>query len=542
MRGVFNIIKAVLFVAIFLCFIFVGSPKPKAQRTSSIYQGGSIEKLKVIIEVQKDSRVRVEEIIEGLSISYPAFSWTIDSSDIKNLSVSENGNIIPTSALEVKKGDLSSIKIPLNYYSGTDVSISFTAGDILQLKNGSNFIKMIIFDSPILDIGSTEITLILPDDASDSIENQRIYAIHGIENAEINNQGPTQLLYKTGYAPSTSSLSIEDAFESSKISYPLGKKIGSLFSSMGNLALTLLALPLPIAALFILFYFDIRFRNSVKIRRYLKMLKNPPDNIPPALINLLYEGDITSSAISATILDLIKRGYLLVVDKGESITFGRKGSDKDLMNYEKRIMDELFKRQKIKTDISEVKKLQEKELIDPMFQKAYKEIYSLGSDKGYFTKNPYRTKILHHFIGILIFFLSILFLIFIIIFFPNKPLLILTPFSMTVASLLILYLAKIIPPRTPYGKQEIERWLGFKKFLLGYKSITDRENLAIDYLPYAEVLGATEEWIDHYRKLPTQVPSFYVSAAAYISTEEWMIKTINAAREVSIEIEELKGY
>ena len=169
MRGVFKVFKAIIFAAVLLCFIFIDSPKPRAQRTSSIYQGGAIEKLIVNLAIDKNSEVTVEQRLEGLSISYPALSWTVDSSNIKNLSVSESDNTIPSSMIEVDEGDLSSIKIPLNYYSGTDVEIKFTANDILQIKDGSSFIKMTIFDNPLLEIGSTEINLILPDDSYDSI-------------------------------------------------------------------------------------------------------------------------------------------------------------------------------------------------------------------------------------------------------------------------------------------------------------------------------------------------------------------------------------
>jgi uncharacterized membrane protein len=233
---------------------------------------------------------------------------------------------------------------------------------------------------------------------------------------------------------------------------------------------------------------------------------------------------------------------VIIVDKGDSITFGRKSGDQKLLPYEEKILAELFKTQKIKTSLGELKKIEEKELVDPIFESVYHDIYQIGSAKGYFEKDPYRIKIIHHLIGIILFLLSIVLYVLAIIFFPANPLMLLPPFGITVASILILYLAKIIPSRTPAGKSELERWLSFKKYLLGHYPIEDKKNLSLKYLPQAEALGATEEWIGHFKNLPAVTPSFYVSAMSYVATSEWMVKTVNVCRAMAEEIEELKGY
>jgi hypothetical protein len=77
---------------------------------------------------------------------------------------------------------------------------------------------------------------------------------------------------------------------------------------------------------------------------------------------------------------------------------------------------------------------------------------------------------------------------------------------------------------------------------LGHHPITEERNLALKYLPQAETLGATEEWIEHFKNLPAETPPFYVSAMPYVSTAEWMVKTVNTCRGIAEEIEELKGY
>ena len=215
-----------------------------------------------------------------------------------------------------------------------------------------------------------------------------------------------------------------------------------------------------------------------------------PDDIPPALLGLLYFGEITESGVSATILDLIKKGIILVVDKDEIITFGRKNTSIHLLPFEEKILGELFKKQRIKTSIKELSEIEERELVDPIFEKVYHEIYQIGSNKGYFERDPYRIKFLHHLTGTIIFFLSIILYILAIVFFPANPLMLLPAFGITIASLLILYLAKIIPSRTTAGKNELERWLSFKKYLLGHHPISDEKGLALKYLPQAETLGA----------------------------------------------------
>lgn len=542
MRGKFlNKIWPIFLILILCFFAFLIPDSALAQKTTSV-QSGYLEKLEVNIEVVENSKVQVREKLNGLYLSYPIFTWSINAPKVSDLEVRELESLIDSSRIDIKRGDVTALEIPLAYYSNSDLELSYTIKDLLQIKDDKILLKHIIFDRPQIEIEEIEVNLVLPQESKEAEDHIRTYAIHGIEDSSNGAMSKTELWYKAKDASSLSTLTIEDQFINPNIKFPLGARLKFFFSNLGPIELLILALIFPLITLIVLFFLHLKFRQSVKVRKGLKPLSSPPDDIPPALLGLLYQGDVTVHSISATILDLIKRGLVLVVDKGDVVTFGRRIEKRPSLSFEEELLAEIFKRQKIKAELKDLKKLEEKEIIDPLFQKAYRDIYHLGKDMGYFTKNPHRTKIIHHLTGIILFLLSIIFYVLIIIFFPTKPVFILSPFGMTIGSILILRLAKIIPPRTPEGKEELERWLSFKKYLLGHHPIREETDLAIKYLPYAEVLGATDAWVNHFKKLPAKVPDFYVSSSPYTGTEEWMVKTINASREIALEIEELKGF
>ncbi|MCX6811904.1 MAG: DUF2207 domain-containing protein [Candidatus Berkelbacteria bacterium] len=541
MRGAIIFFR-LIFTAIFLLlFVFTESPSAKAQG-DQIAEIGNLNDLKVNIEVKNDSSLVVVEEFAGLSLYSSSFVWNVDSKNVRELEIEENGTKIDSSQIDIQGGDMARLTFPLNYYSNTNLKISYKSFNNLMIVNKKILFKNIIFDRPGIFINNLQVNVKLPNNATEAAEGQRFYAVHGIEDSSQTTEGENVLVYNAFQTSSYSSFTVEDTFLSNSIVFPLGDRIKFFFDNLSLVSLIIISLPLPLITLIMLLYLHLRYKNSVRINRGLPISSELPDEIPPALLDLLYQGDITQIGVSATILDLIKKGVVIIVDKGDMITFGRKDTNIQLLPYEEKILGELFKRQKIKTSLGELEKIEEKELVDPIFEKVYHEIYQIGSLKGFFERDPYRMKIMHHLIGIALFLLSIVLYVLAIVFFPANPLMLLPPFGITVASILILYLAKIIPPRTPAGKSELERWLSFKKYLLGHYPIEDGKNLSLKYLPQAEALGATEEWIGHFKNLPAETPSFYVSAMPYVGTCEWMVRTVNACRGMAEEIEELKGY
>ncbi len=541
MSAAIYIFRLTLAAILLLFFGFIPFSHTQAQE-SQAKDLGTIENLNVKISILEDSTISVQQEISGLNLYSSSFAWEIDSKNFDKLAILENGIKIDPKLVDTQKGDTTRLIFPLSYYSGTNLIISYNSTNNLKVINNKIFLKNIIFNRPGLFINSTEVILTLPPDSIESDTGQRLYAIHGIQSSNQEIDSDNNLFFQAQEASSNSSFTIEDSFISDSVHFPPGERIKFYFDNISLINLILFSLPLPAITLLMLIYLDLRYRHSVKIKKGLKPADGLPDDIPPALLGLLYQGEITQSCVSSTILDLIKKGIIIIVDKGEVITFGRKNTTTSLLPYEEKILGEIFKQQKIKSSVKELEKIQEKELIDPIFEKVYHEIYQIGAKKGYFEKDPYKIKILHHTIGIILFLFSIILYILAIIFFPASPLMLLPPFGMTVASLLILYLAKIIPSRTILGKTELERWLSFKKYLLGHHPIADEKELALKYLPQSEALGAIEEWVGNFKNLPAETPSFYISALPYVSTSEWMLKTVNASRSVAEEIEELKGY
>lgn len=540
MKSLFCLLKLIL--AIFVLLIFhlpISSVQAQESQTTEM---GALSNLKVEIQIQNDSSLEVSQEFNDLSLYTSSFIWEVDSTDLKDLKIEENGIKIDPSQIKIQGGDVARLSFPLSYYSNANLKISYRSLNNLEKKDGRIFLKNIIFNRPNVYIKQTEVRFKIPEDARGAENGQRYYAIHGIEQASQNISPDGTLVFKAAGASSNSSFTIEDSFQSATLNFPLGQRLKFFFNNLSIFSLALLSLPLPIITLIFLFFLHLRYKQSVRIKRNLRPSDRLPDQIPPALLDLLYHGEITSAGVSATILDLIKKGTILVIDKDEGISFGKKESDAPLLTYEEKILNELFEKQKMKTNPEELKKIEAEKLIDPIFASVYREIYRMGTERGYFAKNPRSLKIKNHLAGIILFLLSIFLYIMAIVFFPANPLMLLPPFGVTVASLLILYLAKIIPPRTAAGKLELEKWLSFKRFLLGHHPIKEEENLAIKYLPQAEALTAIDEWILNFKNLPQSTPDFYVSSLPYVGTCEWMVSTVNASRAMAKEIEELKGY
>lgn len=79
----------------------------------------------------------------------------------------------------------------------------------------------------------------------------------------------------------------------------------------------------------------------------------------------------------------------------------------------------------------------------------------------------------------------------------------------------VAFFTKIMPKRTPYGTELLGRIMGFKRFLeISEKErleamVAENPNYFYDILPYAYVLGVSDEWMEKFEPIAVEPPNWY---------------------------------
>jgi len=217
----------------------------------------------------------------------------------------------------------------------------------------------------------------------------------------------------------------------------------------------------------------------------------------PAEIGLLLDERADTLDITATIVDLAVRGYLRIEEIEGKGLFGKddyrlhrlKESDEALLDYERRLHDELFDgasevlmsslKNSFYTDLATVKKM----------------LYTQGVSKNkFFHRNPESVRGSYVVAGWVIAGLGVA-----------------AGFGLgtigvgailgvpvAIAGLLLAAFASAMPRRTAGGREMFRRSLGFREYMVTAE--TDRQRFYEDvsifdkYLPYAIMYGCTEKW------------------------------------------------
>jgi hypothetical protein len=217
----------------------------------------------------------------------------------------------------------------------------------------------------------------------------------------------------------------------------------------------------------------------------------------PAEIGLLLDERADTLDISATIVDLAVRDYLRIeMIEGEGL-FGKddyklvrlKESDDALLDYERRLHDELFDGE-------------ESVLMSSLKNKFYSDLatvkgmlYTQGTSKNkFFSRNPESVRGGYLAGGLVLAGLGIAAFVGLGIIQIGAIL----ALPIIVAGLLMGAFASAMPRRTAGGREMYRRSLGFREYM--EVAETDRQRFYEDvsifdkYLPYAIVYGCTEKW------------------------------------------------
>ncbi len=262
---------------------------------------------------------------------------------------------------------------------------------------------------------------------------------------------------------------------------------------------------------------DPRF-SKVIVPRY-----SPPDKLEPLLMGALWKERITPVMITATIIDLAVKGFILIKEEekkilkffsGKDYILVRKGKNEDSLNdYERDILETVFSgKEEIK--LSEINRRN----INSLGNKLIKEAFSKLILEGYFPDNPVDVKKPWVLIGSIL--IAVAFVLY-----GQVPQYSYHLIVAGITGLIFLGFGMIMPRRTRKGGRAYLEILGFKEFIEKaekYKArFEERENIFEEYLPYAILFGCTKKWMNTFKDIYKNPPGWYVSSAGSISFFEF---------------------
>jgi len=279
----------------------------------------------------------------------------------------------------------------------------------------------------------------------------------------------------------------------------------------------------PLAMLlFMILHWHKRGRDP-KGRKTIIARYSPPNDLPPTLVGTLVDERVDMHEITATIVDLARRGYLKIKEL-EKKRFQAQDyeltkvkefeGDTTLFNYERDFLKYIFG-SKETTKISSMKNKFYKHL--PSLKD---DIYSEVTKMKFFQKNPKKKRAAYYGGGsalLIVGFVSAFFLGF------GIPL--------VLDGIIVLIFAKFMPKRTPEGVIATEHALGFKEYLYTAERFRVQKltpEMFEKFLPYAMVFKIEKEWAKKFENIYKGQPDWYQGAPGSVFTPVVLANSMNS--------------
>lgn len=249
-------------------------------------------------------------------------------------------------------------------------------------------------------------------------------------------------------------------------------------------------------------------RSGAIIVRY-----DPPEGLKPAMLGMLVNEKPRVEDISATVVDLARRGKLAIVEEERRslIRVTRFGfrrlshDDSDLLPYEREVMDGLFEAGDA---------VSEKDLTDAFYthvkpvQDGVKEEVM---QRRLFNSDPQKVRHRYLLLGT---FLALLPSLAVFYLFSRLDLgwLAVLPAGFIPAGLVVCIVGAFMPSRSPEGSLAFEHAMGYKDFLETAEKPEIEHMTPEDFqanLPYAMVLGVAGNWAGKFKDIYTTPPDWY---------------------------------
>jgi uncharacterized protein (TIGR04222 family) len=247
----------------------------------------------------------------------------------------------------------------------------------------------------------------------------------------------------------------------------------------------------------------------------------PPEGLRPGQIGTLIDERANTLDVTATIVDLATRHYLVIEEIEKRGWFGKAdwrlvrqpAPGDELLTYERMLLDRLF------GSGDEVKLSQLKNTFASKLKEVEESLYADAVRRRWFLMRPDRVRATWVGIGLAA-LVAAGGLTFVLVRWTHAALL---AIPLVVAALALLVVARWMPRRTAKGTALARRVAGFRRVIETAETHLSRwaeqENVFTRYLPYAIVFGCTERWARAFEGLaaaPSTDTSWYVSSRPFV--------------------------
>jgi len=224
--------------------------------------------------------------------------------------------------------------------------------------------------------------------------------------------------------------------------------------------------------------------------------------LTPGEVGSLGDETVDMKDISATIVDLARRGYLVIDErkKGDFYLVKKKNIDTSLLKYEKSILTEFFggeKEIRIKDQELSVKVVQIK-------NKMYEQVVE---DK-LFDKNPQNTRTKYYVLAGIALFTSNFFL-----------------------AIVAFLFGRVMPRKTVFGVEAKNIAFSLKNFLTSQKRQlefqADKQMMFERLLPFAVAFGVEKIWAKRFESLNLSQPNWYRSYSSSHFSSYMLVNSLN---------------
>lgn len=403
----------------------------------------------------------------------------------------------------------------------------------LKYYNEYDELRILVFDSPGYFIGNFSGTVHLPEAVASDQVRQTVYAVHGVGSYQSYMSDNQTLVYEASDISPQSMLTIVADLPKGLITPSI---VQNLKLQLGHLSLKIwfyVAVALPLLTVMILIFMLLKRHASKLFSPTFSrgFLGQPPTQDPPAVAGVLIDGTIGGREIAATLIDLARRGYIYIVNKGSGeFSFGvRKSGDWEtlpgLQSFERALLSKIFMPKSFRATAGDIEMRLGRHIFSRRIAQFYLGVYNQATRQGYFVQNPTKVHLNYKFLGIASFFLSFFGFVLNSIVGADPKFSLLFWLGGMAAAVCIIQFSPYMPARSGKGIRELKEWLAFREYLSLRQAAASSEALQgkfEEYLPFAIVLAVEVEWSRRFAKSNFYKPEWYESPTKNITLESFV--------------------
>ncbi len=410
---------------------------------------------------------------------------------------------------------------------------------VVPVSKDLDEMRLLIFDKPKLAYQKITIFVRLPKNLAQLPEDPEMIAVHGATPLGARLQGDT-ITYEAKDIVESSTVTIVAKFPKGFFTLPAKQEFKRKIDAIPGLIWVFGGIIFPPIALVLIFSMLFGSRFQLREKQVSGERNTPPKDLPPSLVSILYFGHVTPRAIMAMLVDLAKRGFIEIYNKGDDFYIYRHKISKDLAKSldksEFYLLDKIFLPKQQKVDNVDVEERIARHIFSRKIALVFLDIYNNGGHLGYFKNNPFYIHLKYRMIGIATFFIGLLGYVIFAVFYPDPKFVLFLWIALIIFGMLIVNLAPSLTGFSPKGESEREEWVKFKNFLTREEFIEGYDDYFEKYLPYAIAMGVEAEWAARFAKASFAMPKWYDYAGEVEGVENFAKSFLPVIQIISQEL------